>query len=256
MISHETSRMTAIAGALTSDNPSRRSNALELLEGTVSRPTAITVMPFLEAAADGMPAARVTELLDDARAVRRKPAEALVDEEDWWPRALGLHMLGRDDEVTTPGQSKTEASEDDTMIPLIEKVMILKGSEFFRNFPGSDLAGIASLADVVYCEAGDVVFEQGDQGDAFFVVVQGSIKISRGAVDLATLGPREGFGEMSLLDREERSATATASEDTTLLRLDRDSFDRAVEANPVVARGIYRVLTERLRNTLAQVAAG
>ncbi len=37
---------------------------------------------------------------------------------------------------------------------------------------------------------------------------------------------------------------------------DRDSFDRVVEHNPVVARGIYRVLTERLRNTLAQVAAG
>jgi hypothetical protein len=213
-------------------------------------------MPFLEAVAEGLPAARVTELLDDARAVRRRPAEALVDEVDWWPRALGLHMLGRDAEVTTPGQSTTEASEDDTMIPLIEKVMILKGSEFFRNFPGSDLAGIASLADVVYCEPGEVVFAQNDDGDAFYVVVQGAIKIARGHVDLATLGPREGFGEMSLLDREKRSASATASEATTLLRLDRDSFDRAVEANPVVARGIYRVLTERLRNTLAQVAAG
>ena len=41
---------------------------------------------------------------------------------------------------------------------------------------------------------------------------------------------------------------------TPLLRLDRDSFDRVVEQNPVVARGIYRVLTERLRNTLARVA--
>ena len=43
---------------------------------------------------------------------------------------------------------------------------------------------------------------------------------------------------------------------TTLLSLDRDSFDRIIEQNPVVARGVYRVLTERLRNTLAQVAAG
>jgi len=256
MLSHDASRLTAISSALNSDSPAHRSNALELLEGTVSRPTAITVMPFLEAVADGLPAARITELLDDARTVRRKPAEALAEEEDWWPRALGLHMLGRDDEVSTPGQSKTEASEDDPMIPLIEKVMILKGSEFFRNFPGSDLASIASLADVVYCEPGDIVFQQDDEGDAFYVVVQGAIQITRGLVHLATLGSREGFGEMAILDREKRSATATASEATTLLRLDRDSFDRAVEANPVVARGIYRVLTERLRNTLAQVAAG
>ena len=66
------------------------------------------------------------------------------------------------------------------MIPLIEKVMILKGSEFFRNFPGSDLGGIAALADVVYADPGEVIFEQGDEGDAFFVVVQGAIKIARG----------------------------------------------------------------------------
>jgi CRP-like cAMP-binding protein len=61
---------------------------------------------------------------------------------------------------------------------------------------------------------------------------------------------------MAILDRETRSATATAGDPTTLLRLDRDSFDRVVEQNPVIARGIYRVLTERLRNTLSQIAAG
>lgn len=142
------------------------------------------------------------------------------------------------------------------MIPLIEKVMLLKGSEFFRNFPGADLAGIAGMAGEVFVEKGNVIFEQGDHGDAFYLVVKGAVTISRGATKLATLGPREGFGEMSILDRETRSASATAAEDTTLLSLDRDSFDRIIEQNPVVARGVYRVLTERLRNTLAQVAAG
>ena len=64
------------------------------------------------------------------------------------------------------------------------------------------------------------------------------------------------FGRLEREEKEALSATATASEDTTLLSLDRDSFDRVIEQNPVVARGVYRVLTERLRNTLAQVAAG
>jgi hypothetical protein len=255
-VSHDSARISVIGAALASENPGHRSNALELLEGTISRATALMVLPFLEAVAEGLPAARITELLDEARAVRKQPAEALAQDADWWPRALGLHMLGRQDEITTPGQSKTEATENDRMMPLIEKVMILKGSEFFRNFPGSDLAGIAALADVLYVEPDEVIFRQGAEGDAFFVVVKGSVKISRGQHELATLGAREGFGEMAILDRETRSATATAAEDTTLLRLDRDSFDRVVEANPVVARGIYRVLTERLRNTLAQVAAG
>ena len=142
------------------------------------------------------------------------------------------------------------------MIPLIAKVMLLKGSEFFRNLPGADLAGIAAMTEVVHVDADEVIFEQGDEGDDFYVVVTGAVIISRGATKLATLGPREGFGEMAILDRETRSATATAAEDTTLLSLDRDSFDRIIEQNPVVARGVYRVLTERLRNTLAQLAAG
>lgn len=222
----------------------------------MSRTSANSVMPFLEAVADGLPRTRLSELLGESERIRQAPAEALLDDDDWWPRAIALHLLGRDEEVTTPGQSPHEKCEDGHMIPLIEKVMILKGSEFFRNFPGADLAGVASLADVVHVEAREVVFEQGDEGDAFYVVVQGSIKISRGHTELATLGPREGFGEMAILDRETRSATATATESSTLLRLDRDSFDRVVEQNPVVARGIYRVLTERLRNTLAQIAAG
>ena len=142
------------------------------------------------------------------------------------------------------------------MIPLIEKVMILKGSELFRNFPGPDLAGIASLAQVVYLEPDEALFNQGEEGDAFYMVVQGGVRITRGSTELAILGTREGFGEMAILDQETRPAPATAAEATTLLRIGQDSFDQLIEQNPTVARGIYRVLTERLRNTLAQVAAG
>lgn len=255
-LSYDPARVARISSALLSDNPARRSNALELLEGTISSPSALVIMPFMDIVADGMPLHRVVELLPDGKAVQSAPAEALLEKSDWWARALALHYLGRDDEVTVPGRSKDEEFEDTDMMPLIEKVMILKGSEFFRNFPGSDLAGIAALATVVHVQKDETIFEQGDEGDAFYMVVQGSVMISRGVTKLATLGTREGFGEMSILDRESRSATAVAGEDTTLLSLDRDSFDRVIEQNPVVARGVYRVLTERLRNTLAQVAAG
>jgi HEAT repeat protein/MFS family permease len=255
-LSYDTTRLGAISAGIQSESASQRSNALELLEGTMSRSAASSVMPFLEAVADGVPRARLDDLLEEADSIRADPTTFLLGEEEWWPRALALHLLGRDDEITTPGQSRKRRVQDGHMIPLIEKVMILKGCEFFRYFPGADLAGVATLADVVHMEAGEVVFEQGDEGDAFYVVVQGAIRISRGETELATLGPREGFGEMALLDRDTRSATATARDHTTLLRLDRDSFDRVVEQNPVVARGIYRVLTERLRNTLAQGAAG
>lgn len=255
-LSYDPDRIETITDALVSSSSARRSNALELLEGTVSGSSSMLVMPFMDIVADGMPLHRILEILPEGSSIQSDPSRVLIEEEDWWPRALGLHYTGRYDEVAVPGRPKNEAREEDDMIPLIEKVMILKGSEFFRNFPGSDLAGIAALAEVVHVKKDEVIFEQGDDGDAFYIVVQGAVIISRGSTKLATLGPREGFGEMAILDREARSATATASEETTLLTLDRDSFDRVIEQNPIVARGVYRVLTERLRNTLAQVAAG
>lgn len=253
-LSYDSDRIQRIATALVSDNPARRSNALELLEGTVSGTAAGLVMPFMDSVAEGMPTEQVSQLLAD-EAGRASPIDTLANEEDWWTRALAMHYLGRGTEVWMPGHVPDETSEDAEMMPLIEKVMILKGSEFFRNFPGSELAGIAAHSKVVHIEEGEVIFEQGEDGDAFYMVVRGAVVISRGATKLATLGPREGFGEMAILDKESRSATATAAEPSTLLSLDRDSFDRVIEQNPVVARGVYRVLTERLRNTLARVAA-
>ena len=255
-LSYDYSRVATVLSAIFGKDAAGRNDALELLEGTISSESGSEVMPFMEATADGFAAGRVAELLPEAASLIENPGEALAEETDWWPRALGLHLLGRDGEIHAPGRSKTSQTEDAAMIPLIEKVMILKGSQLFRNFPGPDLAGIASLADVVHLQSDDVVFEQGDEGDAFYMVVSGGIRITRGAVELAVLGSREGFGEMAILDKETRSATATAAEATTLLRIDQDSFDRLIEQNPAVARGIYRVLTQRLRSTLAQVAAG
>ena len=254
-LSHDPVRMTAIGEALSRGDAPRRSNALELLEGMLSPEEARIVMPYADAVAEGSDGERAAPLLADADAVRAWPLEALTREPDWWIRSLALHGLGRDREITIPGRDPDD-NEDPDMIPLIERVMILKGSQLFRYFPGQDLAGIASLAAVVHLADGDTVFRQGDAGDAFYMVVQGGVRIVRGSTELALLGPREGFGEMAILDQETRSATAIAAGPTTLLRIDRDPFDRLIEQNPSVARGIYRMLTQRLRSTLAQVAAG
>ena len=257
-LSFDPHRLATVGTALGDPDMATRSNALELLEGLITGDTAALVIPFVEAGADGYAPRRVADLLPDSEDWLARPAERLAEEDDWWPQALALHVLERDDEITTPGRSKDEPwdPQENDMIPLIEKVMILKGSQLFRNFPGSDLAGIASLATVVHLAKDEILFEQGAEGDAFYMVVRGAVRISRGSHELAILGSREGFGEMAILDRETRSATATGSEASTLLRIDRDSFDRLIEQNPTVARGIYRVLNERLRNTLAQVAAG
>jgi hypothetical protein len=254
-LSHDPALLETVRRALVSDDTARRSNAVELLEGLLSQDESRVVAPFADAAADGFPADRVAGLVASGARIQSQPLETLLEDDDWWTRSLALHALGRHAEISVPGRDPDQ-TEDPDMIPIIERVMILKGSQLFRYFPGNDLAGIAALAEVVHLEKDDVVFEQGQAGDAFYMVVRGGIRIMRGSTELALLGPREGFGEMAILDQETRSATATAAEATTLLRIDRDSFDHLIEQNPSVARGIYRMLTQRLRNTLAQVAAG
>lgn len=255
-LAHDPTRLESVQRGILSDDNQQKSNAVELLEGILAREDVPRVIPFAEACIDGISAAAAEPFLPDPGRVADNPLETLLSDPDWWPRSLALHGLGRHAEISVPGRDPDANDEDLDMIPLIERVMILKGSQLFRYFPGADLAGIASLAEVAHLEEDDVVFEQGDVGDAFYMVVRGGIRITRGSHELALLGPREGFGEMAILDQEVRSATASAAEPTTLLRIDRDSFDRLIEQNPSVARGIYRMLTQRLRNTLAQVAAG
>ena len=255
-LSYDPDRMAAVSRALFSDDSERHSHALELLEGTLSAADERIVVPFAEATSEGFDVQAARPFLHDVARLMAHPLETLLEESDWWPRALALHALGRDAEISAPGRDPGPPDEERDMIPLIEKVMVLKGSQLFQGFPGNELAGIASVAGVAHLDRGQIVFHQGDPGDAFYMVVQGAVRITRDGHEVAVLGPREGFGEMAILDQETRSASAIAAEPTTLLRIDRDSFDQLIEQNPSLARGIYRVLNQRLRNTLAQLAMG
>lgn len=258
-LGYDADEIIKVESSLFSEDESRKSNALEFLEVVLEPEDAALTLPVAECD-PGKPTRELYTLVADGQRIEDRPLEVLQAEDEWWPRALAAFALDRPvpahDGSGTGIEGTPPEPEEAGMLPLIEKVMLLKGSELFRNFPGNELAGIADLATTVHFQGGELVFDQGDQGDAYYLVVRGGIRIIRDGHELAVLGSREGFGEMAILDQETRSATARAAESTTLLRIDRDSFDQLVEQNPAVARGIYRVLTQRLRNTLAQIAAG
>jgi CRP-like cAMP-binding protein len=76
--------------------------------------------------------------------------------------------------------------------------------------------------------AGETVFSQGDAGDLYWVIEQGSVTVSIDGVATSTLAAGEGFGEIALLRDVPRAATITAAEDVALYSLDRDDFIPAV----------------------------
>ena len=104
----------------------------------------------------------------------------------------------------------------------------------------------------VHLPAGQTLFSQGDPGDAFYVLVTGSLGIYvRGATNeprlIAVVGEGEAVGELALISGKPRSATVTAIRDSELLRIAKSRFDFLLRRHPDLMAGLMRILVHRLR---------
>lgn len=129
----------------------------------------------------------------------------------------------------------------------IEKVVVLKSTSMFADTPEHILVDVAAIVREERVTAGQTIFQAGDFGDAMYVIYQGEVRIHAGETTFATFRNRDLFGELALLDPEPRSATATATIDSLLLRLDQEAFYELMAERREVAQGILRMLTRRLR---------
>jgi CRP-like cAMP-binding protein len=95
--------------------------------------------------------------------------------------------------------------------------------------------------------AGAVVFSEGDPGERLYVIRSGSVALSAQGRPLETLGEGGLFGEMAVIDREPRSATAVAVSDCELVGIDKRRFWFLVQETPFFAEIVMRVMADRLR---------
>lgn len=106
--------------------------------------------------------------------------------------------------------------------------------------------------------SGQTIFKEGDHAEEMFIIHQGQVNISKRARNaeqiLATLRDGEFFGEMALFTDSPRSATATVAVESTILRIDKKSFDYMVNGNTAFAVNMIRKLCERLRNADNQIS--
>ncbi len=129
---------------------------------------------------------------------------------------------------------------------MIERVFILKRTEIFRDVPDDILASLVVYLEEVHLGPGGTVFKTGDVGKAMYVVVNGQVRLHGGDLSETVLNAYDIFGELSVLTSELRAQTATAVEETDLLRLDQDVFYEVMAGNPDVSKRIIKVLVERL----------
>jgi CRP/FNR family cyclic AMP-dependent transcriptional regulator len=122
-------------------------------------------------------------------------------------------------------------------------------------FAGLDADGLGNLVRgmrVRRFRRGETVFHVGDPGDALFIVMSGSIKITLPAdtgdeAILATLRPGDFFGELALLDGAPRSATAVAIEPTETYILARDRFRELIATEPIMREALLATLAAEVR---------
>lgn len=140
---------------------------------------------------------------------------------------------------------------------LKDEVELLRRVPLFAGVAPSKLKLLAFTSDRVSYRPGDVLFKQGDPGDAAYVVLSGTadILVDAGAdqIRVATIESNSIIGEIAILCDVARTATVKASAPLETLRIKKDQFIRLLAEFPEVAVEIMRVLADRLSRTTAEL---
>jgi MFS family permease len=110
----------------------------------------------------------------------------------------------------------------------VERLKLLRSNPIFAPLPESTLEQVATSLDEVRVPAGHEVVRQGEAGDRFYLVEQGTLDVSVDGRPGPKLGPGDSFGEIALLRDVPRTATVTARSDAVLYALERNEFLSAV----------------------------
>ncbi|MEX2011271.1 MAG: cyclic nucleotide-binding domain-containing protein [Chloroflexota bacterium] len=129
---------------------------------------------------------------------------------------------------------------------------LLAGCPLFRGVGAEHLTALAEKATEVEFPARQTIVRQGEIGTGFFIVVEGRVKVVRDARTLATLGPGDFFGELSVLDGQPRIAQVVAEEPTRCLALASWDFEKVLLEQPALSLAILRGLAARLRSVSEQ----
>jgi CRP-like cAMP-binding protein len=145
----------------------------------------------------------------------------------------------------TPESLRAEQEQQaEEIMALLEKV------EIFSPLSKPELKKLVEHLSVKSYAAGEVPVRQGDPGDSFYIIKSGRVDVivekSPGETAVvATLGPGNFFGEMSLLTGAVRTASIHVKEDAACIVIDKESFGITLANNPSIAESLSHILTER-----------
>jgi CRP/FNR family transcriptional regulator len=129
---------------------------------------------------------------------------------------------------------------------------VLRQAPLFNALDEDEARALRRQMTEVKLSRGEHLFNEGDDGDCLYVVLDGKIKLTRAAADgrenlISVLGPGEMFGELSLFDPRPRTSTASAVTDVVLASLRHEALQPWLKERPEVSLHMLRALAQRLR---------
>ena len=118
----------------------------------------------------------------------------------------------------------------------------------FAGLSPDDLETLATVTSTRALDVGELLTEEGEPGDEFFVIERGVVTITARDEQLRTLGPGDFLGEIAILFGGTRTATAVATEAGSLLVLPKADFLELLEANTLIEDKILTTVSERMRH--------
>jgi CRP-like cAMP-binding protein len=138
-----------------------------------------------------------------------------------------------------------------------QEVEVLRNIPLFAKLEPAKLKLLAFTSERLTFDPGQALFQQGDAGDAAYIVMEGAadvlIETAKGPVKVANLGRNAIVGEIAILCDVPRTATVVAQEKTVTLKINKDTFFRLVNEFPQMAVEIMRELARRLEKTNEQL---
>jgi CRP/FNR family cyclic AMP-dependent transcriptional regulator len=135
-----------------------------------------------------------------------------------------------------------------------KKLELLARVPLFSALRGRDLERVGQLADEIDVPAGKVLMRQGDTGQEFFIVVDGTLRVERDGKAVAERGPGEFVGEIALVDEAPRSATVTCETPCRLLVIGHREFHELLQEQRAIERAVLVALADRVRQLEPQQA--
>ena len=135
----------------------------------------------------------------------------------------------------------------------IEKVIFLKSVDIFEHATIEQLGRIAGLTEEVHFEPGEIIFNEGEPGDSFYLLLSGRVFIERNGNTLRELKEKEAFGTLEVLDFHPRATTAKAADQVRALKLNGQEFHDLLSLDIEMVQAVFRMLCGLVRRILTLV---